>query len=318
MSPPSRRLGGGSTPVTARKRSSHGLDWGRSARCTILFARVCLRRVDLARATRLWLEQAREAYGGDLPVRAPGQLRAITLVPAAPAAIDVPPDRSPASEPLSAVARQELLTASPAAPPPTDPAADLEALRTHIGPCTRCKLAQGRTQVVFGDGSPTARVMFIGEAPGFHEDRQGLPFVGAAGQLLDRIIENAMGLRRADTYIANINKCRPPDNREPEPDEVAACLPFLRQQVRIIRPAVIVCLGRVASSNLLGTSLPMRALRGRELKYEGIPVVVTWHPAYLLRNPAAKGETWVDIKRVNRLLGLPERPERSPAAEGSP
>jgi DNA polymerase len=264
------------------------------------------------------LEQAREAYGGDLPVRAPGQLRAITLVPAAPAAIDVPPDRSPASEPLSAVARQELLTASPAAPPPTDPAADLEALRTHIGPCTRCKLAQGRTQVVFGDGSPTARVMFIGEAPGFHEDRQGLPFVGAAGQLLDRIIENAMGLRRADTYIANINKCRPPDNREPEPDEVAACLPFLRQQVRIIRPAVIVCLGRVASSNLLGTSLPMRALRGRELKYEGIPVVVTWHPAYLLRNPAAKGETWVDIKRVNRLLGLPERPERSPAAEGSP
>lgn len=197
------------------------------------------------------------------------------------------------------------------AAPNDDPALQLAALRQHIGACTRCKLSHGRTQVVFGDGSARARVMFIGEAPGFHEDRQGLPFVGAAGQLLDRIIENAMGLRRADTYIANVNKCRPPENREPEPDEVAACLPFLRQQVRIIRPAVIVCLGRVASSNLLGTSLPMKILRGRELTYEGIPVVVTWHPAYLLRNPGAKHETWDDIKRVNRLLGRPECPARA-------
>ncbi len=198
--------------------------------------------------------------------------------------------------------------AAPVAPAAADPALSLAALREHIGVCTRCKLSHGRKQVVFGDGSPRARVMFIGEAPGFHEDQQGLPFVGAAGQLLDKIIENAMGLKRADTYIANVNKCRPPENREPEPDEVAACLPFLRQQVQIIRPAVIVCLGRVASSNLLGTSLPMRALRGRALTYEGIPVVVTWHPAYLLRTPSAKRETWDDIKRVNRLLGLPERP----------
>jgi DNA polymerase len=200
-----------------------------------------------------------------------------------------------------------------------DPALSLAALREHIGPCTRCKPSSGRKQVVFGDGSPRARVMFIGEAPGFHEDQQGLPFVGAAGQLLDKIIENAMGLKRADTYIANVNKCRPPDNREPEPDEVAACLPYLLQQVRAIRPQVIVTLGRVATQNLLSVTQGMGALRGRELSFDGIPVVATWHPAYLLRNPAAKPQTWVDIKRVNRLLGRPEVPPQSAAnQEASP
>jgi uracil-DNA glycosylase len=126
--------------------------------------------------------------------------------------------------------------------------------------------------------------------------------------LLDRIIEGAMGLRRDQVYIANINKCRPPANRQPEPDEVAACLPFLHRQIQILAPAVIVCLGRTAVHNLLGTNEPMRSLRGRDLDYHGVPVVVTWHPAYLLRDPSHKRETWEDIKRVNRLLGLPEVP----------
>ncbi|MBK9129990.1 MAG: uracil-DNA glycosylase [Phycisphaerales bacterium] len=198
----------------------------------------------------------------------------------------------------------------PRPPLPSLPEDALQELRARVLPCTKCKLAETRTHVVFGEGNPRAPVLFIGEAPGFHEDQQARPFVGPAGQLLDKIIEAAMGYARGDVFIANVNKCRPPENRNPEPDEVAACLPFLRAQVRIIRPGVIVCLGRVASSNLLGTSLPMRALRGQELDYEGIPVVVTWHPAYLLRTPSAKGETWADIRRVNRLLGRPEVPPR--------
>jgi DNA polymerase len=202
------------------------------------------------------------------------------------------------------------IAATPPAAAAADPAAALAALQREVLPCTACKLAHGRTNVVFGEGAPTAAVMFIGEAPGREEDRQGRPFVGPAGQLLDRIIVNAMGLARADVFIANVNKCRPPGNRDPEPDEVAACLPYLRQQVAIIRPRVIVTLGRVATWNLLGVSEPMGRLRGRELVYEGIPVVATWHPAYLLRTPSAKAETWADIKRVNRLLGRPEVPGR--------
>lgn len=191
---------------------------------------------------------------------------------------------------------------------PIEREAALAALQRDLADCRRCKLCQGRKQVVFGEGNPRARVMFVGEAPGAVEDQTGRPFVGPAGQLLDRIIEGAMGLRRQDVFIGNINKCRPPNNREPEADEVAACLPYLRQQVELVQPEAIVALGRVAAHNLLGTTLPMRALRGRELQYEGIPVVVTWHPAYLLRDPSHKRETWEDIKRLNRLLGLPEVP----------
>jgi DNA polymerase len=312
-------------------------------------------RMDVLRAVKLWLQQAADAYGGDLPLRAPGLLALPapgSIAPPAAAAADAGtpsqepavlpgrlprPDARPAQRAAPAPARADPLpdqlpeplpdalpdpqpeaaAAAPAAATLAPSAeASLAALRDRLAGCTRCKLSQGRTQVVFGEGNPRARVMFVGEAPGFHEDQQGRPFVGAAGQLLDRIITGAMGLRRDDTYIANVNKCRPPDNREPEPDEVAACLPFLREQVRAIRPEVIVCLGRVASSNVLGSSLPMRALRGRSLSYEGIPVVVTWHPAYLLRNPAAKRETWDDIKRVNRLLGLPEQPSRPGNAAG--
>ncbi|MCB9879743.1 MAG: uracil-DNA glycosylase [Planctomycetes bacterium] len=211
--------------------------------------------------------------------------------------------------------------AAPPAPPPTpepapaavppapdDRVAALQELRAEVLPCIRCKLHQGRMQTVFGEGDPFARVMFVGEAPGAREDESGRPFVGPAGQLLDRILSGAMGLQRDQVFIANINKCRPPGNRAPEADEVAACLPFLRRQVELIRPEVIVCLGRTAAQNLLGSTESTRTLRSGVHDYAGIPVVVTWHPAYLLREPSRKRETWDDIKKVNRLLGLPEVP----------
>jgi len=166
----------------------------------------------------------------------------------------------------------------------------------------------GRRMTVFGEGNPHARVMFVGEAPGAKEDQSGRPFVGPAGQLLDRIIEGAMGLRRQDVFIANINKCRPPNNRAPEADEVAACLPFLKQQVEIVKPEVLVCLGRTAAQNLLGSTESTTAMRRRQHEYANTPVIVTWHPAYLLREPSRKRETWEDIKKVNKLLGLPEVP----------
>ena len=150
--------------------------------------------------------------------------------------------------------------------------------------------------------------MFVGEAPGAKEDQTGRPFVGPAGQLLDRIIQGAMGLRREDVFIANINKCRPPNNRTPDAEEVAACLPYLKEQVQLVRPEVIVCLGRTAAQNLLGSTESTTALRRRQHAYADTPVVVTWHPAYLLREPSRKRETWDDIKKVNRLLGLPEVP----------
>jgi uracil-DNA glycosylase family 4 len=225
-------------------------------------------------------------------------------------ATPVPPvaARAPVVAPVSPVSPAATAARAPSAGPDDDRAERLQRLREEVLPCTRCKLSQGRQHVVFGEGNPRARVLFVGEAPGANEDRTGRPFVGDAGQLLDRIISGAMGLQRSDVFIANINKCRPPGNREPEPDEVAACLPFLRAQIEILRPEVIVCLGRVAAQNLLGRTESASKLRGQQLDYLGIPVVVTWHPAYLLRDPSHKRETWDDIKRVNRLLGLPEVP----------
>lgn len=204
---------------------------------------------------------------------------------------------------------------APVPPEPSSPQDPLHRLKTEVLACKKCKLCETRKAVVFGEGTHTPEVMFVGEAPGAVEDQTGRPFVGPAGQLLDRILDGAMGLRREDVFIANVNKCRPPGNRDPEPDEVAACLPYLRQQVELLQPKVLVALGRVAAHNLLDTQAPMRELRGRELHYLGIPVVVTWHPAYLLRDPSRKVETWADIKRVNRLLGRPEDPRRTPPAE---
>ena len=291
------------------------------------------------RHLRQHLELAAQAYGSDLRLPAataaprtapaesatePAQGRAAPP-PADPVApeVDAPADAGRAQQPnpisppprtTPPPAPRPAVTPAPEpAPAPSpadagDPVAQLQALRREVQPCTRCKLHEGRQHTVFGEGDPAAEVMFIGEAPGAREDQTGRPFVGEAGQLLDRILGGAMGLQRSQVYIANINKCRPPGNRVPEPDEVAACLPFLRQQIAIVRPKVLVCLGRTAAQNLLATTASTTALRGRDLTYEGIPVVVTWHPAYLLREPAHKRETWEDIKRVNRLLGRPEVP----------
>jgi uracil-DNA glycosylase len=179
----------------------------------------------------------------------------------------------------------------------------LEALRTEIGPqCTRCKLhTLGRKQVVFGVGSPNADLMFVGEAPGADEDIQGEPFVGRAGQLLTKIIE-AIGMKREDVYIANVIKCRPPGNRNPEPDEVDQCEPFLFRQIDAIKPKVIVALGKFAAQSLLRTNDPITRIRGREYTYRNAILMPTYHPAYLLRNPASKREVWEDMKRVRSIL----------------
>ncbi len=183
------------------------------------------------------------------------------------------------------------------------PAEGLLALRTHIGPaCMRCKLhALGRRQVVFGVGHPQARLMFVGEAPGEDEDKIGEPFVGRAGQLLTKIIE-AIGMTRDQVYIANLIKCRPPGNRNPEPDEVATCEPFLFEQLAIVQPRVVVALGKFASQALLRTTEPITKLRGRVFEWRGAALIPTFHPAYLLRNPPAKREVWEDMKKVRDLL----------------
>jgi len=182
------------------------------------------------------------------------------------------------------------------------PAAALEAVRADIGDCTRCKLHRlGRRQIVFGVGNPQADLMFVGEAPGHDEDVQGIPFVGRAGQLLTKIIE-AIGLTRDDVYIANVIKCRPPENRNPEQDEVETCEPFLFQQVDIIQPRVVVALGTFAVRALLRTLDPISRLRGRVYDYRGAKLIPTFHPAYLLRNPASKREVWEDMKVVKKLL----------------
>jgi DNA polymerase len=185
---------------------------------------------------------------------------------------------------------------------PQSPHDLLVEVRNDIGDCTRCKLhALGRTQIVFGVGNPNADLMFVGEAPGHDEDVQGFPFVGRAGQLLTKIIE-AIDLKREDVYIANVLKCRPPQNRNPEPDEVASCEPFLARQIDAVRPRVIVALGSFAARTLLRTEESISRLRGRVYGYGEAKLVCTYHPAYLLRSPDKKRETWDDMKKVRALL----------------
>lgn len=188
------------------------------------------------------------------------------------------------------------------ADPAAGAAATLDALGRHIGDCTRCKLCRGRTNLVFGVGNPDARLMFVGEGPGADEDLQGEPFVGRAGQLLTQIVK-AMGFERGQVYIANVVKCRPPNNRNPEPDEIAACSPFLEAQIAAIRPDVIVALGKFAAQTLLATETPISRLRGRFHDRRGVDVMPTFHPSYLLRNPGAKREVWEDMKMVMKRLG---------------
>jgi uracil-DNA glycosylase family 4 len=178
----------------------------------------------------------------------------------------------------------------------------LEELRSAIGDCRRCKLWPGRTHLVFGVGNPRATVMFVGEGPGRDEDLQGEPFVGRAGQLLTDIITRGMGFRREDVYIANVVKCRPPENRNPEPDEVESCEPFLKKQIDLIRPKIIVALGKFAVQALLKSKVPITRLRGVWHDYHGIKLMPTFHPAYLLRNPGDKKLVWEDIKKVIQEL----------------
>jgi DNA polymerase len=177
----------------------------------------------------------------------------------------------------------------------------LEDIRADLGDCQRCGLAASRSKIVYGVGNPNARLVLVGEAPGREEDLKGEPFVGEAGQLLDRILL-AMGMQREEVYICNVLKCRPPNNRDPEPQEVATCEPFLIRQLAAIQPQVIVALGRFAVQSLLKTRTPIGRLRGEWQRYQGIPLMPTYHPAYLLRNPSGKRDVWEDMKEVMRLL----------------
>ena len=209
------------------------------------------------------------------------------------------------------VAQEESLPRSKVQSLTAAPATALSLIREDIGDCTRCRLhKQGRKQIVFGVGNPNADLMFIGEAPGADEDEQGEPFVGRSGQLLTNMIK-AMGLRREDVYIANIIKCRPPGNRTPERDECDTCSPFLMRQIEAIRPKALVALGAVAAKSLLAINAPMSELRGRWYDFRGTKLAVTYHPAFLLRDPRQKKETWKDLQMVMKEMGLP-LPEKTP------
>jgi len=211
-------------------------------------------------------------------------------------------------KPLSYLSRENPCAAAPIAPEPTLSAetsagelSALEAVRAELGDCRRCSLGGLRHRLVFGEGNPHAELVFVGEAPGADEDAQGRPFVGRAGQLLTKIIA-AMGLKREEVYICNILKCRPPGNRNPQPEEIAACEPFLIRQIEAIRPRVLCALGGFAAHTLLKSEAPITVLRGRFQAYQGIPLMPTYHPAYLLRNPGAKKQVWEDVQAIMKAL----------------
>ena len=218
-------------------------------------------------------------------------------------------DPLPRAKAAAVLPAEELIEISATPDALADPAQGLRAIREDIGDCTRCRLAkQGRKQIVFGVGNPRAELMFIGEAPGADEDQQGEPFVGRAGQLLNNMIK-AMGLRREDIYIANIIKCRPPGNRTPERDECETCSPFLMRQIATIRPKAVVALGAVAAKTLLAINAPMTELRGKWYDFRGTRLAVTYHPAFLLRDPRQKKEAWKDLQMVMKDLGLVAPPK---------
>jgi DNA polymerase len=226
-------------------------------------------------------------------------------IPAAGAtAASTPPPVAPRSRP--AVSQERFIPGGPAVGIGRDGGASevaLQAIRDDIGDCRRCRLCEGRTRIVHGQGNPAAELMFVGEAPGADEDIQGLAFVGRAGQLLTDMVEKGMKMKRADVFIANVIKCRPPGNRPPETDEILTCQPFLEAQIRAIQPRVIVALGATAGKFMARTADPISKLRGRFASWDGIPVMPTYHPAYLLRNPSAKKTVWEDLKLVMDLLG---------------
>ena len=205
---------------------------------------------------------------------------------------EAPPARRGAAPPASPAVPSPPIVEAPRKEPPR-----LDEVRRALGDCKRCKLCSGRKNLVFGVGNPKARLVFVGEGPGAEEDNQGIPFVGAAGQLLTKMIA-AMGYARDEVYICNVVKCRPPGNRNPEPDEIEACQPFLEAQLNAIRPSVIIALGKFAAQTLLRTDTPITRLRGQWREYVGIPLMPTFHPAYLLRNPAEKKAAWTDLQAV--------------------
>ena len=240
------------------------------------------------------------------------------------------PQAAPRTAPPRTAPRVERPSSSPAsAEPPAAPsradrdsslsellvepgiraAASLDALREVLGDCQRCKLSGGRTNIVYGVGDPGARLMFVGEGPGEDEDRQGVPFVGKAGRLLTDIIEKGIGIARDEVYIANVVKCRPPNNRNPQPDEIVACEPFLARQVELVGPEVLVTLGTFATQALLGNRIPISRQRGTWTEFRGVAVMPTFHPAYLLRSPSEKRVVWGDIQMVMERLGI-ARPKR--------
>ena len=298
-------------------------------------------RLRLIREVRQRLESLARAGVATMPKSpelppAPRRVAATVVEPsraASPPEVAPPPPRvertTPAPIEVAPPSPPSPPTARPAAPPPRprpvqasgslfgevefrspfiEPAerpAALTVIAREVAACVRCPvLVSNRTRTVFGDGSPTARLMFIGEAPGADEDRQGVPFVGKAGQLLNDMITKGMGLRREDVYIANILKCRPPENRDPTPEESSNCLGYLERQIEIIRPEYLCLLGRIASTTLLNTALSMGRLRGRWHRVFGVPTIATYHPAYLLRTTAAKKDAWEDLQMLMRAMGL--------------
>ncbi len=228
-----------------------------------------------------------ESDGTRVLLKEPSALR-----PAAPAPVAAPVAAPSKSKPVPKVE----------APSAIVPGETLDEVRRELGECTRCKLCNGRTQIVFGSGNPRAELVFVGEGPGEEEDKQGIPFVGAAGQLLTKMIE-AMKFSRDTVYICNVVKCRPPGNRNPEPEEIQSCEPFLRAQLRVIKPKVIVALGKFAAQTLLREDTAITRLRGQWRKYEGIDLMPTFHPAYLLRSPDEKKKAWMDLQEVMKRLG---------------
>jgi uracil-DNA glycosylase len=253
---------------------------------------------ELVRDLEAHLAWVRETDPSDFPR---GRAVASKLVPQAaalaPAAVEVV-----VQAPAAGVRAMAATQSRPAAASAANASASLKLIQDEIGDCTRCRLHEGRTHIVFGVGNPNAEVCFVGEGPGADEDAQGEPFVGRAGQLLNKMIE-AMGFRRQEVYICNVVKCRPPNNRAPEPDEMETCSPFLRAQLRAIQPKAIVVLGKTAVQALLKDSSPISRLRGRWREYEGIPLMPTFHPAYLLRSPGEKAKSWEDLKAVVKRLG---------------
>ncbi|HUM10349.1 MAG TPA: uracil-DNA glycosylase [Myxococcaceae bacterium] len=241
---------------------------------------------------RRYLGWHRDSAGEELSTSEDGALAAI----AAAMSIPVTLQESIVQALLPAPSRSAE-AAAPGAALPADEPPRLDEVRKELGDCQRCKLCSGRRNLVFGVGNPVARLVFVGEGPGAEEDNQGIPFVGAAGQLLTRMIA-AMGYSRDEVYICNVVKCRPPGNRNPEPDEIQSCQPFLEAQLHAIRPEVIVALGKFAAQTLLRTNTPITRLRGQWRQYVGIPLMPTFHPAYLLRNPAEKKAAWTDLQAV--------------------